>query len=147
MFLVCFILNILYYMFIKKSRFFSVNMFFHVLWHRKSENAKKSLAPVSCRILSFFLQNQFLFCKRCLIGSLVIPWFGDIRYAPEDSLRLSKPFCAIFIFIFFYQSDFRSRVWWEMIDIKNPIKMVFSILFLGPPLGVLGPVYSRNSYF
>ena len=31
-----------------------------------------SLGPFNWQILSFFLKNQFLFCKRCLIGSASI---------------------------------------------------------------------------
>ena len=36
---------------------------------RKKSLGPRSLAPVSYRISSFFLQNQFLLCKRYLIGS------------------------------------------------------------------------------
>ena len=46
------ILNILYYKFIEKSRFFLKTRIFHVFFSR-------SLVPVSYRILSFFLQDQF----------------------------------------------------------------------------------------
>ena len=48
------VLNILYYEFIEKSRFFSGNMFFHVLLHREFENVKKQpLGPHSSQLPNF----------------------------------------------------------------------------------------------
>ena len=96
-----FILNILYYKFIEKSlrNFYSKNTFF--TFGTPGKMQKKSLGPVSYLVLSFFLHNQFLFCKRCFIDC----W----QYLGLKILGMPLgrfPRANVIFSHFFYKSDF-----------------------------------------
>ena len=100
----------------KNLDFFLETCFLDVLRHWESKNAKKiprSFAPVSCRILSFFLKKQFLFCKQNLIGySGTLTWSYALWGFP---IGLGKPFvkfpCPFFTVRF-------SILWRQMTDIE-----------------------------
>ena len=101
-----------------------------------TKNQKNSTGPISWRILCFFLQDQILFWKQCLI-----PCFWDIRYPPGGSLGLDRRIYKILELFICFCPIFNLVM---ANDRYEDSPEAFFTFFLSSTHGVLGPILSKQ---
>ena len=134
---------ILYYKLIEKSRFLSIETCFFTFCGTGNPKKQKKIKPPVLRIsklLNFILfpTRPILFRKQCLIGS------GDTLLWRDQVSPPMAGQAALCNIVFSYFSISSSFVPMAANDryTDSPEEFIF-IFFLGPPLGILGPIQQK----